>query len=108
MNTDSRLTLKQVRAINAVAECRGITQAAGLLNTTQPVISRAIASVEKQLGISLFQRGWGGTEPTARAEPLLARCSQVINRIRQAEDDIAALSGIRPSLIIYLRWHHCA
>lgn len=106
MTHDDRVTLKQVRAITAVAECRGIAQAAGQLNTTQPVISRAIASAEKLLGVSLFQRGWEGTEPTAQGEPFLARCRRVSALIEKAEDHIDSLTSIRPNLSPYLRWHH--
>ncbi|MCI5076162.1 LysR family transcriptional regulator [Oricola sp.] len=106
MLTTSRLSLKQVRAIDAVARTRGIAQAAAALNTTQAVISRAIATAEEALGTALFERGWGGTDPTARGELVLQRCTAALMLVAEAEDDIEAASGIRPKLTTFLRWHH--
>ncbi len=99
------LSLKQVRAIEAVARCRGFAQAAQALNTTQPVVSRAVAAAETSLGAPLFQRGWGGAEPTARGEAVLRRCLNVQRLIAAAEEDIAALSGTRPNLGAFLSLH---
>lgn len=106
MREQPQLSLKQVRAIEAVAKCRGFGQAALVLNTTQPVVSRAIAAAEDSLGVPLFQRGWGGTEPTAWGEHVLQRCSNALRLIDSAEEDIAAISGVRPNLKGYARWHH--
>jgi LysR family transcriptional regulator of gallate degradation len=106
MNRHSRLNLKQVRAIDAVARARGIAEAAALLNTTQPVVSRAIQSAEAVTGVPIFQRGWGGAEPTVWGETVLQRCANALRLIDRAETDVAALGGIRPSLVAFLRWHH--
>lgn len=101
-----QLSLKQVRAIDAVSKTRGIEHAARVLHMSQPVVSRLIASAEKLLGVDLFQRGWSGTEPTAWGEKILPRCSTALNLIAKAEDDIEVLSGIRPNLKNSLRLHH--
>lgn len=101
-----RITLKQARAIDAVAKTRGFEHAARVLNMSQPVVSRTIASAEKLLGGPLFQRGWSGTEPTAWGEIVLQRCSTALNLVSRAEDDIEILSGMRPNLRYFLRWHH--
>ena len=106
MPREKRLTLKHIRAIDAVAATRGFAQAADRLATTQPAISRTVASAENLLGVPLFQRGWGGTEPTALGENVLRHCSNALKLIQSAEDDIEAESGIRPRLTIFLRSHH--
>jgi len=106
MNKRKHLNLKQVRAIDAVARARGIAEAATILNTTQPVVSRAIQSAEALIGVPIFQRGWGGAEPTARGETVLQRCANALRLITRAEDDIAALGGVRPNLAAFLRWRH--
>ncbi|MFZ2099471.1 MAG: LysR substrate-binding domain-containing protein [Oricola sp.] len=106
MNGHRRLTLKQVRAIDAVSRARGIAEAATILNTTQLVVSRAIQSAEAMTGAAIFQRGWGGAEPTAWGETVLQRCANALRLIARAEDDVAALGGARPNLSAYLRWHH--
>jgi len=106
MPTSPPLSLRQVRAIEAVAQCRGFAQAAALLNSSQPVISRTIASAEKRLGHPIFQRGWDGTEPTAFGELVIRHCSNARKLIARAEADIFALSGCQPGLKQFLRWHH--
>lgn len=102
----SRLSLKQVRAIDAVATTRGVAEAAVLLNTTQPVVTRAIQSAEAAVGTAIFQRGWGGAEPTAPGEVILRQCANASRLIARAEDDIAARGGARPNLAAFLRWRH--
>lgn len=105
MDKDIRISLKQARVIDAVARTRGIEQAAKFLNMTQPVVSRSITGAEKCLGVPLFQRGWGGTEPTGWGEIVLKRCSMALSLIARAEDEIAE-GATRPNLAVYLRWHH--
>lgn len=101
-----RISLKQARTIEAVAKARSIEAAAHVLNTTQPVVSRTLAAAEELLGVILFQRGWGGTEPTAWGEAILPRCSAAIHLIAKAEDDIESIGAHRPNLRAFLRWHH--
>ncbi|MCQ1855110.1 LysR family transcriptional regulator [Neorhizobium galegae] len=101
-----RISLKQARTVDAVAKARGLDAAAPVLNMTQPVISRTLAAAEALLGVTLFQRGWGGTEPTAWGDAILPRCSAAVHLIAKAEDDLEALGGVRPNLLAFLRWHH--
>lgn len=98
--------LKQVRTIDAVAKSRGFAPAAQMLNSTQSVVSRTIASAEKALGRPIFQRGWGGTELTAWGEPVFQRCTNAVKLIARTEHDIAEMSAHRPNLTNLLRWHH--
>lgn len=106
MTDPVRITLKQARTIDAVAKTRGLEHATRLLNMSQPVVSRTIAAAELALGVSLFQRGWSGTEPTVAGEAILKRCAAALQTIERAEDDIEAINGIRPNLKNFLRWHH--
>jgi len=106
MDEPRHLNLKQARAIDAVARGRGIAEAAALLNTTQPVISRAIQSAEAMIGAPIFQRGWGGAEPTPWGETVLQRCAAALRLIDRAESDMAAPGNARPALAAFLRWRH--
>ncbi len=106
MSTQSHLSLRQARAIDAVARMRSFDQAARTLNVSQPVVSRLVAAAEHLLGVPLFQRGWSGTEPTAWGERAVQHCSRALDLVAQAENDIAAISGRRPNLRAFVRWHH--
>ncbi len=50
------MTTQQLTYVLAVAECRSISKAAEKLYVTQPSLSQFIHSLEKQLGIKLFDR----------------------------------------------------
>lgn len=52
------LEVREIVAIDAVARTRNFKIAAETLNTTQPTLSRLIASSERKLAITLFNRGW--------------------------------------------------
>ncbi len=50
------MTTQQLTYVLAVAECRSISKAAEKLYVTQPSLSQYIHSIEKQLGVQLFDR----------------------------------------------------
>ena len=47
----------QIQYFFAVADCGGYTQAAQDLFVSQPAISKQIAALEEELGVTLFERG---------------------------------------------------
>ena len=51
-------TLDQLQIFHAVAESGSFSAAARRLNRTQSVISYAIANLEAQLEVKLFDRDW--------------------------------------------------
>lgn len=56
----------------AIAEKRSFTRAAEALHVSQPALSRAIKSLERELGIVLLDRVLHGVRPTAAGERLAA------------------------------------
>ena len=52
------MTLKQLEYFLAVAACQNISQAAAQLFISQPALSKQIQSLEKETGITLFERSW--------------------------------------------------
>ncbi len=56
--------LKKLAQLVAVADAGSISRAAERLHITQPALSRNIASLEKQLGVRVFERGRGGATLT--------------------------------------------
>ena len=53
---ERRLSLRQFRALVAIADYGGITQAAERLNLTQSAISKAISEIEYAFGVPMVQR----------------------------------------------------
>ena len=50
------MTLDQLRYFQAVCQHDGVSRAAEALNISQPSVSNAIASLEKEFGVELFTR----------------------------------------------------
>lgn len=65
------LDLTALRAFVTVAECGGVTKAAGLLNLTQSAVSMQLKRLEESLGASLLDRSGRGVALTASGEQLL-------------------------------------
>ena len=63
------MSLANLRAVVAVAETGSFTEAARKLGRSHATVSRAVASVERDLGgVRLFDRDGAGTEVTADGE----------------------------------------
>lgn len=58
------MTETEIRYFLAVYRNRNITKAAEELIVTRPVVSRALAKIEKEIGVKLFDRKVGGLVPT--------------------------------------------
>jgi DNA-binding transcriptional LysR family regulator len=89
------LDLRKVRYFVAVAEHENFGRAAQALHIAQPVLSRQIRALERELKVSLFERDTRGTRLTAAGEALLqdARtllpaADAALRRVRDAAADI--------------------
>ena len=51
------MELKQLRVLQAVGESGSFSAAADRLNYTQPAVSKIVATLERQLGTTLVDRG---------------------------------------------------
>ncbi|MCV2367605.1 LysR family transcriptional regulator [Roseateles oligotrophus] len=80
-----RLTHRHIEVFRAVMTAGSVTEAAALLHSSQPTISRELARLEHLLGYALFERLRGRLKPNARA---LALFDEVL-RSYQSLDHIA-------------------
>ncbi len=62
----------------AVADERNVTAAAGRLFAAQSTVSAGLASLERELGVRLFERSTKAVRPTAEGEALLAHARAVL------------------------------
>ncbi|MFE7740826.1 LysR family transcriptional regulator [Nocardia sp. NPDC057455] len=84
------LDLAAVRAFVAVVEEEQFGHAAAVLGISQQAVSKRIAKLESQLGTELFDRGHGGSVPTAagtrllpHARSLLAGAEAAVRAVRE-------------------------
>ena len=102
------LELREIVAIDGVARTRSFKGAAEVMNTTQPTLSRLIASAERKLDTALFRRGWSGAEATATGDVAARTCRSAVAAIDNVEREIFPGRTGGPPLWLNLRSSHLA
>jgi DNA-binding transcriptional LysR family regulator len=86
----NKLSLTHLRVFCEVADCLSVTQAASRLHRTQPAVSRSLAELEKELGVSLFIRQGRQITLTPAGEELRLRSRSVLGEtdelVRRAQE----------------------
>jgi DNA-binding transcriptional LysR family regulator len=78
--------IDSLRIFCSVVEARGFTRAADMLGLSTPVVSRAIAALEKRLGVRLFHRTTRQISLTEAAEQFYEGCVRVISDLDALEE----------------------
>jgi DNA-binding transcriptional LysR family regulator len=87
-----RLKLRDLHILSVVARWGSMAKAASHLDTSQSVVSEAIANLESALGVRLLDRSPRGIEPTIYATALLKRGHVVFDELREGIKDIESLA----------------
>jgi DNA-binding transcriptional LysR family regulator len=87
-----RLKLRDLHILSVVARCGSMAKAASHLDTSQSVVSEAIANLESALGVRLLDRSPRGIESTIYATALLKRGHVVFDELREGIKDIESLA----------------
>ncbi len=77
------MRLRQIEVFHAIYTSGTMTNAARLLNVSQPSISKVLAHAEQQLGYPLFERVRGKLVPTPEADRLFGLVSNVYDHVEQ-------------------------
>src|SRR3954471_4202212 len=72
------VTLKQVRAVLAVAQAGNFTRAAHLIHVSQSALSVLIREIESDLGVRLFDRTTHSVELTEAGQEFLPYAARVL------------------------------
>lgn len=91
------MDLHQLKSFVAVAETHGFSSAAHLQNLTQSAVSAQIASLEKHLGVRLFERTTRSVVLTDAGTTLLPYARQLLN-LSDTASSIVSGEGNRPAL----------
>ena len=84
-----------MRVLREVAQRGSFSAAAEALSFTQSAISQQIAALERETGTKLVERGPRGIRLTQAGEVLVRHADAVLSRLASAEDELAALAGLR-------------
>lgn len=91
-----RITARQIELFQMAYRQRSTRKAAIALHISQPAISRAVAELETEIGVALFDRSGRKFEPTAAAHSLQEAAQKHyhgLERVREAAQHIAAGTG---------------
>ena len=80
------MTLTQLRYVVEVASAGSITAAAARLYIAQPSLSKAVAELEAEMGITIFERSSRGVVPTEDGTRFLSYARQVVEQADLLEE----------------------
>lgn len=87
------LKARQLRLLVALDDFGNLKQVADISHVTVPAVSKALAELEKGLGLQLFTRTPQGLRPTAHGECLVRHARSMLVNIHQARDELRAISS---------------
>src|SRR5687768_14283330 len=87
-----RLTFRDLRIVAAVAKAGSMGKAAVQLAISQPVVSKAVSDLERELGLTLFDRTPTGVEPTIYGQALIRCSALVFDDVRQSLKELEFLT----------------
>ncbi len=92
------MRLRQIEVFHAIYSSGSMTNAAVLLNVSQPSISKVLAHAEQQLGYLLFERNKGKLIPTPEAHQLFEHVADVyrdMGRLRHVASNLRVANSGR-------------
>jgi DNA-binding transcriptional LysR family regulator len=87
------VTFSQLRVLQAVARTGNLTRAAGELGTTQPAVSHALRSLERELGVTLLLRHSNGVSLTPVGRAVRHRAGLILGQLEGLSQEAAAARG---------------
>ena len=87
------INLRQIEVFYAIMRAGSITEAARVLNVTQPAVSAALKQLEARLHMRLFDRIGGRLQPTPEAKALLPDVAEIFGRLGAVERFSADLAA---------------
>ncbi len=89
------VTLRQLRAVEAIRRHGKVVTAAAELGLTPPAVTLQLQQVEREAGLSLFDRTTAGMRPTAAGLAVIDAAQAIEERLRVLVDEIDAIKGVR-------------
>lgn len=93
------MTLKKLKYVIAIAECRSISKAASELFISQPSLSSILSSIEKDLGISLFDRSTNPLSLTYAGEKYVKTAKEILTLEHNLRKELTDVSNMKKGKI---------
>jgi molybdate transport repressor ModE-like protein len=89
------LDVRRMKVLKEVAACGSFSAAAESMSFTQSAISQHVAALERETGTKLVERSSRGVRLTEAGRALVAHADAILARIDAAEEELAAIKGLR-------------
>lgn len=89
----TRVKLRQLALIVALAERRSLRQAASDVAITQPAATKLLRDLEDAVGLTLFTRHAWGMAPTVYGEALVRHARGLLTELGEAGNELSALAS---------------
>lgn len=93
------LNVSRLQTLSAVASSGSLSGAAERLSYTQSAVSQQIGALEAEAGVALIERHPRGVSLTPAGRALLQHTDGILARLRAAEEELAAIAGLRGGLL---------
>jgi DNA-binding transcriptional LysR family regulator len=100
------MELRQLRSLIAVVDYGGFRAAASAEHVAQPAITRHLQTLERELGVTLFERSGRGVKPTPTArhlydtvKPHVTALDEAVAAIRTGSTTTVRIGYIAPAII---------
>ncbi|MBS0429282.1 MAG: LysR family transcriptional regulator [Proteobacteria bacterium] len=90
----ARLRFRHLQLLVALKEGGSLRAAAGVLNFTQPALSKALGEVESAFGFALFVRSARGLVPTPRGDVVVRGAALLMAELAHVQAEAASEGGI--------------
>ena len=93
------LDVRRMRVLREVAERGSITAAAQALAFTPSAVSQQIATLERETGVALVERGPRSIRLTPAGRALVEHTDGILASLQAAEAEIQAIAGVRGGML---------
>lgn len=93
------MELQQLLYFRKVAELQHFTRAAEALAVSQPALSRAVAHLEDELGVRLFEREGRTVRLNRYGQAFLTRVERIVQEVEAARHEMADLAGTERGMV---------
>lgn len=87
------MTLDQLRYFRTVCKCDSVSRAAEMLNISQPSVSNAVLHLEKEFGVTLFERRRKKLTLTKEGQQMLSLAEELLGRADDLQRTMKALGS---------------
>lgn len=102
------MTLQQLKYVTTIANIGSISEAAKRLFVSQPSLTKAIKELEKEMGITIFDRTNKGITVSKEGERFLGYARQVLEQAALLEEQYKSQSGGKKQFSVYTQHYSFA